>query len=108
MNNTLPPSREGEHTAHELRVTIRDGKYTVVLPVDGKLHALRYGQPWRDCVGDGLILSFAQEVERLRDALKLAETIIDAHESYSMPKWIRSMRAEIKVALASPDAQGKI
>jgi len=53
-------------TQNEFRVTTRDGKYTVVLPEDGKLHALRYGEPWRECVGDGLILALAQDVGALR------------------------------------------
>lgn len=53
-----------------LRVTVGDGKYTVVLPKDGRLHALRYGEQWRDCVGDGLVLALALEVEALRELLK--------------------------------------
>jgi hypothetical protein len=53
----------------ELRVTTMDGKYTVILSRDGHLSALRYGQPWRDCVGDGLILALAQDVETLKGRL---------------------------------------
>jgi hypothetical protein len=40
-----------------------------VFEQDGRLHALRGGREWRDLVGDNLILSLAQEVERLRLAL---------------------------------------
>jgi hypothetical protein len=50
-----------------LSVTVYDGKYTVRQDASGRLTALRYGQPWRDCVGDGLILALAQEVQNLRD-----------------------------------------
>lgn len=50
-----------------MRVYVAGGKYTVVMEGDGKLHALRYGEPWRDCVGDGLILALAQEIESLRE-----------------------------------------
>jgi hypothetical protein len=50
-----------------LRITVNDGKYTVVMSQNGGLYALRYGEPWRDCIGDGLILALAQEVEELRD-----------------------------------------
>lgn len=57
-----------------LRVTVYDGKYTVVQDADGRLHALRYGEEWRDCVGDGLILALAQEVETLREALAARAT----------------------------------
>lgn len=51
---------------NEFRVTTSDGKYTVVLPEGGGLHALRYGEPWRDLVGDNLVLTLAQDVETLR------------------------------------------
>jgi hypothetical protein len=50
-----------------LEVTVYDGKYTVIQDSSGKLFALRYGQPWRDCVGDGLICALAHEVEKLRE-----------------------------------------
>lgn len=52
-----------------LRVTIGDGKYTVIQDASGKLFALRYGRPWRDCCGDGLIYALAAEVEELRERL---------------------------------------
>lgn len=54
-----------------LRVTVYDRKYTVVQSSDGRTRALRYGEEWRDCVGDGLILALAQEVAELRERLKL-------------------------------------
>lgn len=53
-----------------MRVTVQDGKYTVIMENDGRLHALRHGEPWRDCVGDKLILALAQEVETLREKVK--------------------------------------
>jgi hypothetical protein len=56
-----------------MRVKICDGKYTVIQHPDGGLKALRYGQPWRDCAGDGLILALALEVEELREALAKTE-----------------------------------
>jgi hypothetical protein len=59
-----------------LRVTVANGKYTVVLPEGGGLHALRYGEAWRNCMGDGLILALAQEVEALRAKnVKLTEAL---------------------------------
>jgi hypothetical protein len=51
-----------------LRVSVYDRKYTVVQTTDG-LSALRYEEPWRDCLGDGLILALAQEVQDLRERL---------------------------------------
>lgn len=52
-----------------LRVSTNDGKYTVVQDESGKLTALRYGEPWRDCVGDNLILMLAYELSECRIAL---------------------------------------
>lgn len=52
-----------------LCVTVGDGKYTVKQDASGRLTALRYGEPWRDCVGDGLICALACEVNSLREQL---------------------------------------
>jgi len=49
-----------------MKVTIYDGKYTVIQDERGGLRAVRHGEEWRDCMGDGLILALAQEVEELR------------------------------------------
>lgn len=48
-------------------VTTNDGKYTVVLPEDGGLHVLRYGERWRECAGDKLVLQLAMDLEQARD-----------------------------------------
>ena len=50
-----------------LRVTVADGKYTVVLPQEGGMFALRYGEKWRNCCGDGLILELAQRIDELEN-----------------------------------------
>ena len=61
-----------------LRVSVNEGKYTVVHDENG-LRALRYGEEWRDCVGDNLIcaLAYTVEEERIRSAelLKLLQEI---------------------------------
>ena len=49
-----------------LKVEVNN-KYTVVQMKNGSLKALRYGEEWRDCTGDGLILSLAQELESSRN-----------------------------------------
>jgi hypothetical protein len=49
-----------------LRVEVDGGKYAVVQDSAGRVFALRNGEPWRECVGDNLILALAQEVDRLR------------------------------------------
>lgn len=62
-----------------LRVTVDDGKYTLVQDATGKQFALRYGEPWRDLVGDGLTLALGYSIEEAR---KLAEDAITELESY--------------------------
>lgn len=51
-----------------LDVTVGGGKYTVQQDANGRLTALRYGEPWRDCCGDGLIFALATEIVRIRSA----------------------------------------
>lgn len=53
-----------------LNVSVGDGKYTVAQFTNGALHALRYGEPWRDCCGDKLIYALAAEVEALRKQIE--------------------------------------
>lgn len=57
-----------------LHVSVENGKYTVVLPKDGSLKALRYGEEWRDCCGDNLIYYLAFELNELREKLKELES----------------------------------
>jgi hypothetical protein len=55
------------------RIDLENGKYTVLHDNGAGLHALRYGEPWRDMVGDGLVLAMAQEIEELQAHLLEAE-----------------------------------
>lgn len=50
------------------RIQLDNGKYTVIHNDGLNLHALRYGEAWRDLTGDGLVLAMAQEIEALREA----------------------------------------
>ena len=50
----------------EARVTVGDGKYTVIHRNGRSLRALRYGEAWRDLPGDGLVLALVQEIEALK------------------------------------------
>lgn len=62
-----------------LNVTVGSGKYTVIQDRDGRLRALRYGEEWRDCVGDGLVYTMAAEIQELREEnAKLREAAIMA------------------------------
>ncbi len=55
-----------------MNVTVADGKYTVVVPEHPNEHlrALRYGEPWRDCVGDNLIYFLAVELDEARKQIE--------------------------------------
>jgi hypothetical protein len=47
-------------------VVIEDGKYAITGIETGRLEALRNGEPWRELVGDKLVLCLAQEIQELR------------------------------------------
>ncbi len=47
-----------------MNVTV--GEYTVTDQPHNVLRALRYGEDWRCCIGDNLVLALASEVEDLR------------------------------------------
>jgi hypothetical protein len=50
----------------EIKVNVADGKYAVVIPDTGGLHALRHGEPWRDLAGDNLVFYLAVELHEAR------------------------------------------
>lgn len=79
---------------HLLNITVEDGKYTLVMPHAGPLHALRYGEEWRDLTGDNFVLSLGQEIERLRTALKEI-TEWEAESAYDSE---RKLEAVIRLA----------
>ncbi len=54
------------------RVELDGGKYTVIRENDGRMHALRYGEPWRDLVGDNLIYWLMVEIAVLNGAVMKA------------------------------------
>ena len=52
-----------------LNVSVDNGKYTVIMEADGRLHALRHGEPWQDLTGNNLVYFLAAELEATRKAL---------------------------------------
>ena len=52
---------------HTVKIDLDDGKYTYVLHADGRQHALRHGELWRDLVGDKFVYSLAARAEELRE-----------------------------------------
>lgn len=69
-----------------MKVSVSEGKYTVVQDDEG-LRALRYGEPWRDCVGDNLIYSLAAELEATREAVMAAAEYIGDRSCGSTAFW---------------------
>lgn len=49
-----------------LRVTLDNGKYTIVQDASGRTMVLRHGDEWRDVTGDNVILAAGYEIDRLR------------------------------------------
>ena len=50
------------------RLELENGKYALI-NTNGHLKALRYGEPWRDLLGDNLIGALWSELESLRQQL---------------------------------------
>lgn len=52
-----------------LNISVDNGKYTVIMEADGRLHALRHGEPWQDLSGNNLVYFLAAELEEARKRL---------------------------------------
>ena len=69
-DETKKPATDAIDSSTLLDVALEDGKYRVVMQEDGGLLAMRFNEPWRNCVGDKLIYCMAAEIQRLRDESK--------------------------------------
>lgn len=49
------------------KIELAGGKYTVIHDNGRGLRALRYGEEWRNLVGDNLVMAMAQEIEELQE-----------------------------------------
>lgn len=63
--------------SEDIDVPVDNGKYRVLFNLQDGLRALRYDQPWRDCVGDNLIYWLAVELNEAREKIKKLESIND-------------------------------
>jgi len=65
-----------------LRVTVADGKYTVIQEEGGGLRALRHGEEWpaQDIAGSGFVLALAQEIHALRSRVMLATQLLEGQK----------------------------
>lgn len=50
-----------------IKIELEGGKYTIIHDNGCGLKALRYGEEWRNLVGDNLVLAMTNEIERLRE-----------------------------------------
>ena len=65
-------------------INLCDGKYTIIYDfATGQSECLRYGQPWRQLVGDKMVLACFDEIVRLRAELAAAQ--LDA----ARYRWLR-------------------
>jgi hypothetical protein len=83
-------------------VTVYGGKYRYIFDKDGA-RALRYGEPWRDCCGDGFILALAQDLEEAREQRDaLAEALRALRDDGA---WIGGVPSEGAQAMADAALQ---
>lgn len=57
------------------RITVCDGKYTLIME-PGNLRALRYGEEWRDLIGDGFVMALGHEILELKADLTAKDALI--------------------------------
>lgn len=74
------------------QVTVEDGKYTVVFE-DGKLYALRYGEPWRDLTGDKFVYALMCRIQALEAEKAEASTLMLDPKTMLQPN---ALLAELK------------
>jgi hypothetical protein len=79
-----------------MRHDFANGKYTVIND-NGKLTALRYGQPWResDLVGDNLVYSMLVEVDALRQEVSHLRQAQQAQQH--KPYWAEALATDAAV-----------
>lgn len=70
------------------RIELLGGKYTVIHDQGTGLRAERYGEPWRDLTGDGLVLAMAHEIEALR--AQVSEDPIDPDKDNCNHDWVHT------------------
>lgn len=67
-------------------IDVNNGKYTVVFDdSNGKLTALRYGEPWRDIQGDNLVYWLAMSLQCAKE--QIAELLWNS-QADEFNKWV--------------------
>ena len=68
--------------AYPTSINLCDGKYTIIYDfATGQSECLRYGQPWRQLVGDKMVLACFDEIVRLRAELAAATNKLEMAEA---------------------------
>jgi hypothetical protein len=89
----------------ETRIDLYNGKYTILHTNGVGLRALRYGEPWCDLTGNGLVLAAAHEIEelqtvnaRLRDELaeRTAQRDSADERAVGLAEEAKRLRAEVQ------------
>lgn len=73
---TTEMERQAEmtHNEYPTRLDICDGKYTLIIDMDtGRAECLRYGEKWRDLVGDKMVLALFDELVEARARAEAAK-----------------------------------
>ena len=65
-----------------MKIELENGKYTYVCYDDGRQHALRYGEEWRDLVGDKFVYCLAHRVTELQEQNKALVEALQSIEDY--------------------------
>lgn len=56
---------------YESKIILDNGKYEVIMSDDcSKFEAIRYGEPWRDLVGDGLVFNMFMRIKELEKEIE--------------------------------------
>lgn len=65
-----------------MKVSVANGKYEIIIEElpKYKAYALRYGEPWRDILGDNLIHALATELYGAREELKQLKYMMEGLE----------------------------
>ncbi len=58
------------------KIELQDGKYAVIHNNGQGLHALRYGEQWRNLAGDNLVMAMAYEIEELRESKEYCKRLV--------------------------------
>jgi len=67
------------HNEYPTRLDICDGKYTLIIDTDtGRAECLRYGEKWRDLVGDKMVLALFDELVEARARAEAAKAEAEA------------------------------